>query len=98
MIVGDLILAEVLQGFGDDREFKTAKELLTGLGTISLCGTENALIAVSNYRHLRKHGTTVRKTIDILIATFCIEKELPLLYSDKDFDPFVEYLGLVSVE
>ncbi|MDH3492405.1 MAG: PIN domain nuclease [Acidobacteriota bacterium] len=98
VIMGDLILAEVLQGFGDERDFQTAKELLTDLGTISLCGKENALKAASNYRYLRKRGTTARKTIDTLIATFCIEKELPLLYSDRDFDPFVEYLGLVSVE
>lgn len=98
VVVGDLILAEVLQGFRSEEDFQVAKELLTDLGLIGLVGVENAVIAADNYRLLRKKGVKVRKTIDTLIATFCIEKEIPLLYSDRDFDPFVEHLGLMPVE
>ena len=91
---GDLILAEVLQGFADDRDFNQAKKLLTALPIVELVGTEIAIQAARNFRALRALGVTVRKTIDTLIATSCIEHGLTLLYSDRDFDPFVEHLGL----
>lgn len=96
MCVGDLVLAEVLQGFNTDREFNQARKLLTSLEVIDLGGQELAVQAARNFRTLRLMGVTVRKTIDTLIATACIEKDLPLLYSDRDFDPFVEHLGLRS--
>jgi predicted nucleic acid-binding protein len=94
--VGDLVLAEVLQGFNTDREFNQARKLLTLLEVVDLGGQELAIQAARNFRTLRLMGVTVRKTIDTLIATACIEKDLSLLYSDRDFDPFVEHLGLRS--
>lgn len=93
---GDLIVTEVLQGFRDDDEFQTAWRLLDGVPIIVICSPTVAYDAASNYRFLRARGITVRKTIDTLIATRCILDGLPLLYSDRDFDPFVEHLGLQS--
>ena len=91
---GDLVLAEVLQGFGSARDFNQGKKLLTSLPIIELVGENIAIQAAKNFRTLRSLGISTRKTIDTLIATSCIEKGLVLLYSDKDFDPFVEHLGL----
>ena len=96
LAVGDLILAEVLQGFGSEKDFNKARKLLTALDVIPLGGEEIALQAARNYRALRAHGVTIRKTIDTIIATRCIEDDFALLYSDRDFDPFVEHLGLRS--
>jgi predicted nucleic acid-binding protein len=93
---GDLVLAEVLQGFGSVQDFNQGKKLLTSMPIIELIGGDIAIQAANNFRTLRSLGITVRKTIDTLIATSCIEKGLALLYSDKDFDPFVEHLGLLS--
>ena len=93
---GDLILTEVLQGFVTDRDFNQAKRLLTSLVIVDLAGQAIAVQAAKNLRLLRAHGITVRKTIDTVIATRCIESRLSLLYSDRDFDPFVEHLGLRS--
>ncbi|BAL25662.1 PIN domain nuclease [Azoarcus sp. KH32C] len=93
---GDLILAEVLQGFSSERDFNQAKKLMTSLVIIDLGGQEMAIQAARNFRSLRALGVTVRKTIDTVIATRCIESGLALLYSDRDFDPFVEHLGLRS--
>jgi len=93
---GDLVLAEVLQGFGSAQHFNQGKKLLTSLPIIELVGGDIAIQAANNFKTLRSLGITVRKTIDILIATSCIEQGLTLLYSDRDFDPFVEHLGLQS--
>jgi hypothetical protein len=93
---GDLILTEVLQGFAGDRDFNEAKRLMTSLVIVDLAGQNIAIQAAKNFRVLRSHGITVRKTIDTVIATRCIESEYSLLYSDRDFDPFVEHLGLRS--
>ena len=93
---GDLILTEVLQGFVSDRDFSQAKKLLTSLVIVDMAGQAIAVQAAKNFRVLRAHGITVRKTIDTVIATRCIESRLSLLYSDRDFDPFVEHLGLRS--
>jgi hypothetical protein len=94
VVVGDLIVAEVLQGFSSDKDYKVAKNLLTELELVSLCNLARAIKAAEHYRVLRKQGITIRKTIDCLIATFCIETHLPLLYADRDFDPFAKLLGL----
>ena len=91
---GDLVLIEVLQGFKQDGVFNTARELLTSLEVFTLGGQEIAIKSAVNFRLLRKRGITVRKTIDVLIATFCIEKDLALLHTDKDFKPFHEHLKL----
>jgi predicted nucleic acid-binding protein len=93
---GDLILTEVLQGFIGDRDFSQAKKLMTSLVILDLAGQNVAIQAARNFRVLRSLGVTARKTIDTVIATRCIESGLPLLYSDRDFDPFVEHLGLRS--
>lgn len=93
---GDLILTEVLQGFVSDRDFNQARKLLTSLVVVDLAGQDIAIQAAKNFRALRALGVSVRKTIDTVIATRCIESGLPLLYSDRGFDPFVEHLGLRS--
>ncbi len=97
LAIGDLILVEVLQDFGSDRDFNQARKLLASLTLIDIGGKDVAIRAARNFRALRALGVTVRKTIDTLIATRCIESRLPLLYSDRDFDPFVEHLGLRPV-
>lgn len=94
--IGDLILAEVLQGFRSDADYQIAKSVLLGLTVFELVGQDLAVRAADNYRTLRRRGVTVRKTVDCIIATFCIERRLPLLYSDRDFEPFAKRLGLVS--
>lgn len=94
LAIGDLILTEVLQGFDHDRDFHAAQTMLTSLLVIELGGRDIAIRAARNYRTLRKLGLTVRKTIDTIIATRCIEGGYTLLYSDRDFDPFVKHLGL----
>ena len=94
---GDLILTEVLQGFGSDREFDQARKSLISLVVVDLGGQDIAIQAARNFRTLRARGITVRKTIDTVIATRCIESDYTLLFSDRDFDPFVHYLRLRSV-
>jgi predicted nucleic acid-binding protein len=96
LATGDLVLTEVLQGFGSDRDFNQAKKLLTSLIVVDLAGKEVAIQAAKNFRKLRALGITVRKTIDTVIATRCIDSGFALLFSDRDFDPFVEHLGLRS--
>ena len=96
VLIGDLMLAEVLQGFTRDRDFNEALRLMTSLDVVEIAGRDIAIRAARNFRRLREHGVTVRKTIDTLIATRCIEDGLALLYSDRDFDAFVQHLGLAS--
>ena len=92
--VGDLIAAEVLQGVRDEREFKLVKKTLDAFEHVDLVGYDLAIKASENYRSLRDYGVTIRKTIDTLIATYCIENGMTLLHSDRDFVPFVRHLGL----
>jgi hypothetical protein len=94
LAIGDLILTEVLQGFAEEREFHQARKMLTSLMVVELGGLEIAIQAAKNFRALRRLGVTVRKTIDTVIATRCIESGYDLLHNDKDFDPFAEHLGL----
>ncbi len=94
LAIGDLILTEVLQGFAHERDFQATRKLLTSLTIIDVGGFEIAIQAARNFRALRKRGVTIRKTIDTIIATRCIEGGHELLYDDRDFDPFVQYLGL----
>lgn len=93
---GDLILAEVLQGFVSDSDFDRARRIMLSLVVVDIGGQRLAIQAARNFRALRTLGVTARKTIDTMIATRCIESRLGLLYSDRDFDPFVEHLGLRS--
>jgi len=94
LAIGDLILTEVLQGCTSDHLFDHARRLLAALAVVDVGGEVIAVQAARNYRALRARGITVRKTIDTLIATRCIVDGHQLLYSDRDFDPFVEHLGL----
>ncbi len=95
--VGDLILAEVLQGFKEDKDYKTAKSLFDDLIIYDLAGKKMAVKSADNFRKLRKKGITIRKPVDVIIASFCIENKLPLLFLDKDFKPFVKHLGLTAI-
>jgi predicted nucleic acid-binding protein len=94
LAIGDLVLVEVMQGFRTDQDVATARQLFRSLALLPMLGGSNAWKASENYRQLRRKGITVRKTIDGIIATACIEANLPLLFSDRDFRPYVEHLGL----
>jgi predicted nucleic acid-binding protein len=98
IIIGDLILTEVLQGFQNDKDFKIAKDLLLGIPFMAMGGQPLALQSAMNYRYLRKKGVTVRKTIDVIIGTFCIHHQFTLLHCDSDFDPMVRFLGLEIID
>jgi predicted nucleic acid-binding protein len=97
IIIGDFILTEVLQGFQSDYDYRVAKDLLLRLPFMAMGGQVLALESTANYRRLRKKGVTVRKTIDVMIGTFCIHHRLPLLHDDRDFDPMVKFLGLNAI-
>jgi predicted nucleic acid-binding protein len=94
LAVGDLILTEVLQGFADERDFNEARKMLNSLIVVEVGGLKIALQAAKNFRALRNLGISVRKTIDTVIATRCIESGYELLHDDRDFDPFAKHLGL----
>ncbi len=94
LAVGDLILAEVLQGFRRDDHYRAAKELMTSLIVLEMLGEKMAVRSAENLRSLRARGITVRKTVDVIIATYCMTYRLPLLFDDRDFAPFVQHLGL----
>ncbi len=94
IIIGDLILTEILQGFRLDNDYESAKSYLRDLPFCQMVGYQVALQSAQNYRVLRKKGVTVRKPIDVIIGTYCIVEGLPLLHDDRDFDPMVSYLSL----
>lgn len=98
IIMGDLILTEVLQGFQNNKDFKMARDLLLNIPFMPMGGKQLALESAMNYRYLRKKGVTVRKTTDVIIGTFCIHNHLILLHCDRDFDPMVKFLGLEIVD
>jgi predicted nucleic acid-binding protein len=95
--MGDLIFLEILQGIREDKEYTKAKRALATLDQFELFGSHMVEKCANNYRFLRKKGLTIRKTADLIIATFCIENEFQLMFSDKDFLPFVQYLKLQHV-
>ncbi|WEQ54248.1 PIN domain nuclease (plasmid) [Komagataeibacter nataicola] len=92
--IGDLMMTEVLQGFSNERDFNQAQRMLGALDLVEIGGRDVMVEAARYFRHLRGRGITIRKTIDTLIATRCIVSGHRLLYSDRDFDPFVDHLGL----
>jgi hypothetical protein len=98
IIMGDLILTEVLQGFQRDKDFKTTRDLLLRIPFMPMGGEDITLESAANYRLLRRKGITMRKTIDVMIGTFCIHYQLPFLHDDRDFDPMVKYLGLKVIQ
>lgn len=94
VLMGDIILAEILQGFDKDSDYRKAKQALDPLEGIRLGDKELAIKAVSNFSFLRSRGVTIRKTIDMLIGTWCIETDIELLHSNKDFDKIAGHLPL----
>ena len=94
--IGDLIYLEILQGFRSDNDYKAAKTRLETLTIYELFGLASVEQCAENYRTLRKKGITVRKTSDVIIASFCVLNKMPLLFLDRDFNPFVKHLGLSS--
>lgn len=97
ILIGDLIITELLQGFRDDNDFRRALRLIESLEFAPMLGRDVALKSAQNYRALRRLGTTVRKTIDVMIATFCIVNRHSLLHDDHDFDPVERHLGLTVI-
>ena len=97
LAIGDLILTEVLQGCGSDKEFNEVRRMFSSLHLVSLGGPDVATEAARNSRKLRSLGVTVRKTIDTVIATRCIVDRHELLHNDRDFEPFARHLGLRCV-
>ena len=95
--IGDIIFLEILQGFRSDKDYKMAKAKLSVLDQYEMFGHAMVSKCAENYRFLRKKGITIRKTTDIIIATFCIDNRIPLLFSDRDFIPFTKHLKLISM-
>ena len=96
IMVGDLMLCEVLQGLGSEREARRVEALLRRFEIVPMAGDVIAVAAARNFRALRRRGITVRKTIDLLIGTWCIEHRVPLLHNDSDFQPMARHLGLIE--
>jgi len=98
IVIGDLILAELLQGFRSEKDLAAARKIIDKLEYRDFAGKEICLKAADNYRWLRTRGITVRKTIDVIIGTFCLENGIRLLHNDRDFDPMEKHLGLRVVK
>lgn len=98
ILIGDIILTEVLQGFQNDKDFKAAKSLLLDFPVMEMLGQEMAIKSALNCRRLRKRGVTIRKTIDVIIGSFCIHNNFSLLHDDRDFVPLEKYLNLKTVQ
>ncbi len=94
LVVPDLVLFEVLRGFRHERDHRQARLLMESLSIEQVGGAEVALAAAQHYRSLRAQGITVRSPIDVLVATFCIERDYALLHRDRDFDAFEDLRGL----
>ncbi|MDX8400348.1 MAG: PIN domain nuclease [Gallionellaceae bacterium] len=98
IVIGDLILTEVLQGITNEAQARQTEKYLLKFPVVELGGEKNAIQAAHNFRHLRAKGFTIRKTIDLLIATWCIANDVALLHNDRDFDPFELHLSLRTVK
>ena len=92
--IGDLIYCEIMQGIYSESQRKEVEELLLALPRFEMVGFEIANKSAANYRLLRSKGITIRKTIDVMIGTFCVEHDLPLIHHDRDFDLMAKSLGL----
>lgn len=95
--ISDVIYLEILQGIKNDKEYEITRTRLQTLDRYEMFGNRMVEPCAQNYRALRKRGLTVRSTLDVVIATFCIKNNMPLLFKDKDYIPFVDYLGLTAV-
>ena len=98
IVIGDLVLTEVLQGIPTEALARQTEKDLLKFSVVELGGEQNAIQAAHHYRHLRAKGYTIRKTVDLLIATWCITNDTVLLHNDRDFDPFEKHLGLRTVK
>ncbi len=98
IVIGDLVLTEVLQGVPTEALARQTEKHLLKFPVVELGGELNAIQAAHHYRHLRAKGYTIRKTVDLLIATWCIANDAALLHNDRDFDPFEKHLGLRTVK
>jgi predicted nucleic acid-binding protein len=98
LLVGDLVLCEILRGVRSEAHARTVENELRRFELVSMLNPELAVAAAKNYRGLRGQGITIRKTIDLIIGTFCIVQGHRLLHADRDFDPMQKYLGLEVVE
>lgn len=85
VVIGDLVLTEVLQGIREPGTLRATEKALAAFGCRDLGGARRARTAAQVYRHLRAGGVTPRSTIDVLIASFCVEEGLELLASDRDY-------------
>jgi predicted nucleic acid-binding protein len=94
LVVPDLVLFEVLRGFRDEHQHRQARRLLQSLSIEAACDPALAMLAADHYRQLRSRGITVRSAIDVLVASFCIERDYALLHSDRDFEAFARHRGL----
>src|SRR5699024_11173396 len=97
VLMGDLILLEILQGIRTESDYKATRQSLSALAMVELFGRQMTVRCADNYRALRSKGITIRKTADVIIASYCIAHDLPLLFLDCDFRPFADHLGLQPV-
>jgi predicted nucleic acid-binding protein len=97
IVVGDLIMLEVLQGVADEGRATKVERLLRDFIMVRMLDDSLAVRAARNYRTLRARGITIRKTIDLVIGTYCIEHGLPLLHNDRDFDHMEQHLSLTVI-
>ena len=97
IVVGDLMLCEVLQGLVSEQAARDVEALLRRFLIVPMAGDTIAVAAARNFRFLRRHGITIRKTVDLLIGTWCIENGSALLHNDSDFRPMARYLGLMEL-
>ena len=98
LVIGDLMLCEILQGLSNEEAAQDVERLLRRFNIVPMAGESVAVAAARNFRRLRQRGVTIRQTIDLLIGTWCIEHQQPLLHNDRDFRPMARHLGLVEVE
>lgn len=96
LAVGDVIVIEVLQGFRHERHYRRALELFDDLAFVEMLGRERTVAAADKFRRLRSEGVTIRKTVDVIIGSYCIDEKVPLPFSDRDFQRMVEHSALRS--
>lgn len=97
IVIGDLMLCEILQGLDSERAARDVEAMLRRFDIVSMVGDAIAISAARNFRSLRRLGITIRKTIDLMIGTWCIEHRTALLHNDSDFRPMARHLGLIEV-
>lgn len=94
LLMPDLILFEILRGFSLERDVREARRALASLPVVEIGGERNALLAAEHYRSLRRWGRTIRSSVDMLLASWCIEHDHLLLQRNRDFEPYAQHFGL----